>query len=364
MDEKDRPYNFVPKKFSCLRHVGGYPNFVRERFERCLDLYLCPRKLKKRLNIDPETLVPKLPKPSELKPFPNSLCLQYLFHTRRVRCISVSPDGQYVASGSDDCHLVIWEVDTCHIRYRYKFPHPVQHLSWNPNAAHHVVAAAVKNEVFLVHTGTSDADTNDITEAYLESALSGGGMTRAKKIKKARKEGEEGDERDDDTANGFDGEVQGNGKEVEAVDDSDEEEEEAVEANVDGEGGGDLAVKLPSWSPFSQSRDGDGNPLRRWLSSVVGPRLVLRFPTPGEVTQVAWHHKGDYLCTLQPTAVSKAVAIHQVSKGKSQYPFRKSPGNIQCVSFHPSRPFLFVATQQHVKVYHLVEQKLVKKLMS
>jgi len=53
-----------------------------------------------------------------------------------------------------------------------------------------------------------------------------------------------------------------------------------------------------------------------------------------------------------------------VSKGKSQYPFRKSPGNIQCVSFHPSRPFLFVATQQHVKVYHLVEQKLVKKLMS
>ena len=32
--------------------------------------------------------------------------------------------------------------------------------------------------------------------------------------------------------------------------------------------------------------------------------------------------------------------------------------------FHPSRPYLFVVTQQHVKLYHLVEQKLVKRLLS
>ena len=53
-----------------------------------------------------------------------------------------------------------------------------------------------------------------------------------------------------------------------------------------------------------------------------------------------------------------------MSKGKTQCPFTKSPGSVQCISFHPSRPFLFVATQTAVKVYHLIEQKLVKKLMS
>jgi ribosome biogenesis protein ERB1 len=58
--------------------VAGYKDFIRERFERCLDLYLCPRKMKQRLNIDPEALVPRLPKPRELKPFPNNLCLQFL----------------------------------------------------------------------------------------------------------------------------------------------------------------------------------------------------------------------------------------------------------------------------------------------
>jgi hypothetical protein len=54
----------------------------------------------------------------------------------------------------------------------------------------------------------------------------------------------------------------------------------------------------------------------------------------------------------------------QLSKGKTQCPFTRSPGDVQCVSFHPSRPFLFVATQTAVKVYHLIEQKLVKKLLT
>lgn len=56
--------------------------------------------------------------------------------------------------------------------------------------------------------------------------------------------------------------------------------------------------------------------------------------------------------------------IIQISKATSQFPFSKSAGNIQCISFHPSRPFLFVATQQHVKIYHLIEQKMIKRLIS
>jgi hypothetical protein len=33
------------------------------------------------------------------------------------------------------------------------------------------------------------------------------------------------------------------------------------------------------------------------------------------------------------------------------------------VKFHPSRPFFFVATKQHVRVYNLVKQQLSKKLI-
>ena len=64
-------------------------------------MYLCPRKMKRRLNIDPETLIPRLPAPRELKPFPNSLCSVFKGHVGQVRAITVSPDGQYLASGGE-----------------------------------------------------------------------------------------------------------------------------------------------------------------------------------------------------------------------------------------------------------------------
>ncbi|CAM9670908.1 unnamed protein product, partial [Chrysoparadoxa australica] len=110
MDPEERPLNFKPKRFSSLRAVGAYEGFVKERFERCLDLYLCPRTFKRRLNIDPESLVPELPKPRDLKPFPHELCLEYRGHKAKVRCVSCSADGQWLATGDDAGMLKIWEV--------------------------------------------------------------------------------------------------------------------------------------------------------------------------------------------------------------------------------------------------------------
>lgn len=49
MEPEDRPYNFIPKKYSSLRLVPGYQRFVQERFSRCLDLYLCPRMIKQKV---------------------------------------------------------------------------------------------------------------------------------------------------------------------------------------------------------------------------------------------------------------------------------------------------------------------------
>jgi len=59
LEESERPLNFVPKKIDSLRKVPLYENLVREHFERCLDLYMCPRMLKKKVNItDPNLLIP------------------------------------------------------------------------------------------------------------------------------------------------------------------------------------------------------------------------------------------------------------------------------------------------------------------
>ena len=118
LDVQDRPYgNFIPTKYNNLRSVGAYEHSVKDTFERCLDLYLCPRAMKRRLNIDPESLVPQLPKASDLRPFPTSKCLQYVVPGNEeeavpVRCLSISSDGQFLASGDENGIVRLWEVQT------------------------------------------------------------------------------------------------------------------------------------------------------------------------------------------------------------------------------------------------------------
>ena len=114
--QSDEPYkrkmNFLPKKFDCLRKVPAYEKFIHERFERCLDLYLAPRARKMRLTIQPEDLVPQLPKPQDLQPFPQVCSVTFKGHKNMVRTLSIEPKGQFLASGSDDGTVKLWEVQT------------------------------------------------------------------------------------------------------------------------------------------------------------------------------------------------------------------------------------------------------------
>lgn len=56
------PAEYDPEKiYDCLRKVPRYKSAIFERYSRCLDLLLCPRIVKSRLNIRPESLIPKLP---------------------------------------------------------------------------------------------------------------------------------------------------------------------------------------------------------------------------------------------------------------------------------------------------------------
>jgi hypothetical protein len=61
---------------------------------------------------------------------------------------------------------------------------------------------------------------------------------------------------------------------------------------------------------------------------------------------------------------AQAVLVHQLSKRASQNPFRKNRGRVVRVAFHPAKPFFFVATRTHVRVYNLARQALAKKLVA
>lgn len=155
MDDHEKPFNFIPQKIEALRKVPLYQNLIREHFERCLDLYMCPRMTKKKVNItDPNILLPELPSPNDLKPFPMQMSIEYSFHKTCVRSISISPCGRYLASGDEDHNLVIWEIKTSRILRKYKLINKViDCVEWCPSKTNCIISVTNEELVYLFAPG-------------------------------------------------------------------------------------------------------------------------------------------------------------------------------------------------------------------
>ncbi|KAI9139255.1 NUC169 domain-containing protein [Paraphysoderma sedebokerense] len=172
-DPEDRELDFIPKKYSSLRLVPGYDRFVNDRFNRCLDLYLCPRVKKDRLSIDPDSLIPKLPDPKDLKPFPTTCSITFKGHTSRIRSFSIDPTGQFMISGADDKTVRLWELSTGRNLRTYSFSETVNYVAWNPNKALSVIAIAAGKDVYLgcLNYGIASEDVVEHTENLLKSEI-------------------------------------------------------------------------------------------------------------------------------------------------------------------------------------------------
>ena len=168
-DPEDRKLNFIPRKYSSLRQVPGYSEFVQERFERCLDLYLCPRQRKMRMNVNPDDLIPELPKPKDLHPFPAFCSVIYKGHAGHVRSVSMEDIGQFFASGSDDGTVRVWETLTGRCFNTIHFDAPVKWVQWCPNPAIALLAVAAGRYVHFVNPGAGDKVVLDNTDVILES---------------------------------------------------------------------------------------------------------------------------------------------------------------------------------------------------
>ena len=154
MDPSDRPSNFIPHKYDALRHVPLYDDLIKERFDRCLDLYLCPRSNKQKLDIDPDSLLPKLPKPSELRPFPERLSFSFNGHCGRVYSVSVSPSGEWLLTASADGSVRLWEISTGRCERTWDLGGEVRCVAFCPLSNIDLAAAIVGKDlaIFLPNT--------------------------------------------------------------------------------------------------------------------------------------------------------------------------------------------------------------------
>ncbi|OQV24480.1 Ribosome biogenesis protein BOP1 [Hypsibius exemplaris] len=155
-DPEDRTLDFVPRSYPSMRLTPSWMPLARERLDRCLDLYLCPRKTVLKVHVNPEDLIPKLPKPKDLMPFPTVQAIIYRGHTGIVRGISVHPDGQFFASGGDDSTIRIWEVSTGRCFKTFTAPDKVVSVAWCPKADVCLLAAACGNDLLFFNPEIGD----------------------------------------------------------------------------------------------------------------------------------------------------------------------------------------------------------------
>ncbi|KAG2732403.1 hypothetical protein G9P44_004820 [Scheffersomyces stipitis] len=322
LDPADRERNFLPQKFGALRKVPGYQESVRERFERCLDLYLAPRVRHNKLNIDPESLIPELPSPKDLRPFPIRCSTVYQGHTDKIRTISIDPQGLWLATGSDDGSVRIWEILTGRQVFNVQLINKeindedhIESLEWNPDSQTGILAVCAGENIYLVVPPIFGFDIENMGRLRIESGW--GYDTFGNKTKEEKFKNDEGNE------------------------DEDDEDDSATSTAV--------KKDVARWFPPNQEQTKLG------ISAIIQCRKTVK--------KVSWHRKGDYFVTVSPDSKNTAVLIHQLSKHLSQSPFKKSKGIIMDAKFHPFKPQLFVASQRQVRIYDLAQQVLVKKLM-
>lgn len=318
-DPTERDKNFLPQKYGSLRRVPGYGDSVRERFERSLDLYLAPRVRRNKLNIDPESLIPKLPSPRDLRPFPIRCSTVYAGHQGRIRALSIDPSGLWLATGSDDGTVRIWEILTGREVYKVKLidtdddsSDHIESLEWNPDKETGILAVAAGDTISLIVPPIFGFDIENNGKTRIENGF---GFDKFGSEKKSKVD----------------------------VNDSENEDHDGNEATAG------VKKSVAQWhKPSKAQQEKD---------------ICITITCRKAVKKLSWHRKGDYFVSVQPESGHTSVLIHQLSKHLTQSPFRRSKGITMDAKFHPYKPQLFVCTQRYIRIYDLSQQVLVKKLL-
>ena len=309
LPDNDESYNPKDnKEEGILRRIPRYDNLIEEELERCCDLFLSARTIRKKLDLKENDILPDLPKPEELKPFPTKECMVYKGHESSIRDICCDPNGNVLISADNGNLVFFWDIQTGKIITKFDLKEKVRSININKFLKLVVICTETHILFFL---------PKYLEKKYKEEILS---LIKDKIYPKIN-------------AN----------KNIISSNNKEKKENNNITIN-------DSFV----WHiPKSASK-----------KEKQGVLFYLKW-TQGIIKNIVWHNKGDYFATLSKNAQGKSqVYIHSLTKMTHQLPISHIKGNANCISFHPNKPYFIVATNSNIFVYNLQKQELTRKFIS
>ena len=309
LPDNDESYNPKDnKEEGILRRIPRYDNLIEEELERCCDLFLSARTIRKKLDLKENDILPDLPKPEELKPFPTKECMVYKGHESSIRDICCDPNGNVLISADNGNLVFFWDIQTGKIITKFDLKEKVRSININKFLKLVVICTETHILFFL---------PKYLEKKYKEEILS---LIKDKIYPKI---------------NTNKNTISNNNKE--------KKDNNNITIN-------DSFV----WHiPKSASK-----------KEKQGVLFYLKW-TQGIIKNIVWHNKGDYFATLSKNAQGKSqVYIHSLTKMTHQLPISHIKGNANCISFHPNKPYFIVATNSNIFVYNLQKQELTRKFIS
>lgn len=158
--DNDLSYNFNDP-FVCLRKTPRYEKLINDQFERLNDIFSNTRVIKKKRDIKEEEILPKVPSPSELKPFPTKDNINHMNHASNIKFICIEPSGDYIFTADTANFLQICDILTGKVLFETNLREKIKDIQYNSFLS--VVTVLTETRVLFIQPGFLYRKSSDKT---------------------------------------------------------------------------------------------------------------------------------------------------------------------------------------------------------
>jgi ribosome biogenesis protein ERB1 len=138
----------ISQRVDALRKIPKYEKLIPEYFDRCVELVTSARVIHQKTDVKEEDILPKLPKPEELKPFPSRENYSFKGHDASIKCLCIDNTGDYLISGDIGGNVFFWDIATTKIIKKIDLPDKIVSISYN--ALIKLVVVCCKTNVYFI----------------------------------------------------------------------------------------------------------------------------------------------------------------------------------------------------------------------